>query len=241
MKQLLGTSAIVIITILLINTMITTTKANDTTAVLTYLVREPVIKSAHPPVIFLLHGVGSNEQDLFAFAHQLPEKYLVISARGPITLGANSFAWYQVDFSSGKPAINFQQEEESRAILTTFIGQMKEKYAINPDEIYVCGFSQGAIMSYCMGLTHPDLVKGIGVWSGRLLEEIKPFIADKEQLPALQVFVSHGTNDQMLSINYAKQGVAYLETLGIHPVYKEYQEGHGLNRDMLADFINWLK
>lgn len=216
-------------------------KANDTAAVLKYLVREPQIKSTHPPVLILLHGVGSNEEDLFSFANQLPEKYLVISARAPISLGGNSFAWYQVDFSTGKPVFNFQQEEESRAILIKFISQIKEKYSVDSNEIYLCGFSQGAIMSYSIGLTRPDLVKGIAVMSGRLLEEIKPLIASKEKLQSLKVFISHGTNDNTLQINYARQSVAYLKSLNINPAYKEYPEGHGINNEMLTDLINWLK
>lgn len=42
-------------------------------AVLHYLVWEPRIKSAKNKAIILLHGVGSNEQDLFGLADQLPD------------------------------------------------------------------------------------------------------------------------------------------------------------------------
>ena len=230
-----------VLTILFLTTMINISEAGDTAIVLQYLVREPKIKSAHPPVLFLLHGVGSNEEDLFSFANQLPGKYLVISARAPISLGGNSFAWYQVDFSAGKPVFNFQQEESSRAILIKFITQIKEKYSVDANEIYLCGFSQGAIMSYNVGLTRPDLIKGIAVMSGRLLEEIKPLMSSKDQLQGLKVFISHGTEDNTLQVAYARQALAYLQSLNINPVYKEYQEGHGINSQMLADLINWLK
>ena len=162
---------IILVSVLIFVSMIS--RANFTTTDLHYLVREPKIKSMHPPVIFLLHGVGSNEEDLFSFANQLPEKYLVISARAPISLGGNSFAWYQVDFSTNKPVFNFEQEEKSRTIIINFIEQLKEKYSFNEKEIYLCGFSQGAIMSYSVALTKPGLIKGIAVMSGRLLEEIK--------------------------------------------------------------------
>jgi len=218
---------IVMATILFFSSM--TSNANDTSTVLQYLVREPKTKSEHPPVIILLHGVGSNEADLFSFANQLPEKYLVISARAPISLGGNSFAWYQVDFSTGKPVFNFQQEEESRSTLIKFISQIKEKYSANSDEIYLCGFSQGAIMSYSIGLTRPDLAKGIAVISGRLLEEIKPIIASKEKLQSLKVYISHGSGDSTLPIQYAKDANAFLKSLNINPSFKEYQAGHEIN------------
>ena len=205
-----------------------------------YLAREPKIKSDHPPLIILLHGIGSNEQDLFSFADQLPGKYLVISARAPNVLGPNSFAWYHADFSKENPVINKEQEEKSRSIIIQFIAQLKEKYHFDDKQVYLVGFSQGAIMSYSIGLTRPDLVKGIAIMSGRILDNIKPFVASNEKLKHLNVFISHGTNDNVLKIQNARNGKAYIEQLGIHPTYKEYAEGHGINQDNLSDLINWL-
>ena len=179
--------------------------------VLHCLVREPKIKTDKPPVVILLHGVGSNEQDLFSFANQLPDNFLVVSARGPYAVGPDSYAWYQVDFSTGKPVIHAEQAEKSRNIILQFISQLKELHPFDDKQVYVCGFSQGAIMAYSLGLTRPDIVKGIAVMSGRLLEEVKPLIASDEKLKLLTVFISHGTNDNVLSIQYAREGLAYLK------------------------------
>ncbi|MEO5570386.1 MAG: dienelactone hydrolase family protein [Bacteroidia bacterium] len=228
-------------TILFFMLTIPSTKAGDTTSVLHYLVKEPKIQSAHPPTIILLHGVGSNEEDLFSFANHLPEKYLVISARAPIGLGGNSYAWYHLDFSTGKPVFNFEEEESSRATLIKFISQVKEKYSADANEIYLCGFSQGAIMSYSIALTRPDLVKGIAVMSGRLLEEIKPFITSKDKLQKLKVFISHGTKDNVLPVQNAREAAAFLKTLNINFSYKEYPEEHTISNEMFSDLLQWLK
>ncbi|MES2141047.1 MAG: esterase [Bacteroidota bacterium] len=209
-------------------------------SVLKYLVRQPQIQTAKPPVLILLHGVGSNEQDLFSFADQLPAKYLVVSARAPITLAEGSYAWYQVDFSTGKPLINSEQEEKSRNIIIQFITDLKKDFSFDEKQVYLGGFSQGAIMAYSVGLTRPDLIHGIVVLSGRLLEEVKPLIASKEKLGQLKVFISHGTNDQMLGIHYARESATYLKALNINTSYKEYAEGHGINNAMLSDMVNWL-
>ena len=217
-----------------------TTNARDTTLVLQYLVRDPKIKSEHPPVIILLHGVGSNEADLFSFANQLPEKYLVISARATISLGGNSFAWYQVDFSTGKPVFNFQQEENGRATIVKFITQIKEKYSVDSDEIYLCGFSQGAIMSYSIGLTRPDLIKGIAMMSGRLLEEIRSSIIKSHEVKQLKIFIAHGIQDNTLSVQYAREAKLYLENLGIQLSYHEYNMGHQITGEEIQDLDEWL-
>jgi phospholipase/carboxylesterase len=207
---------------------------------LQYLIRQPKIKSEHPPAIILLHGIGSNEKDLFSFADKLPDKFLVVSARAPNLIGDSSYAWYQVDYSTGTPVINFQQEQESRNKIIAFIEQVKSEYHCDGKNIYLCGFSQGAIMAFSIGLTRPDLLKGIGVMSGRLLDEIKPVIDKTEQLKKLKIFISHGTSDYVLNIEYARYALQYLKLIGLNPTYKEFDIGHGINDSVLNDLIKWL-
>jgi phospholipase/carboxylesterase len=208
---------------------------------LKYILREPKIDNANPPVVFLLHGIGSNEKDLFSFAEQLPGKFLVISVRAPFTLDTDRFAWFQVDFSTGEPIINRKQADKSRNDLLQFMAQMEQEYQFDSSQVYLCGFSQGAIMSYSIGLTRPDLIKGIAVMSGRILNESKSFFASDEKLSQLAVFISHGTDDTVLPIQYAREGLEYVKTRNINPVYKEYQAGHEITGEMLADLVNWLE
>ena len=183
-----------------------------TQTVLEYLVRKPKTRTENPPLLLLMHGVGSNEQDMFSMSDQLPDNFLIIAARGPLTIGPNSFAWFQVSFSTGVPVINSAQAENSRITIIEFIESLKTQYRFNEKEIYIGGFSQGGIMSYSVGLTRPDLIKGIAVMSGRLLKEVRPQIASQDELKKLKVFISHGISDNVLSIEYAREANAYLKT-----------------------------
>jgi phospholipase/carboxylesterase len=210
-------------------------------ASLEYLVRKPKTVTENPPLLLLMHGVGSNEQDLFSLAQHLPDNFLIISARGPYTIGTNSFAWFQVSFSTGVPVIDYTQAENSRKTIIQFIESLKTQFQFNEKKIYVGGFSQGGIMSYSVGLTRPDLIKGIAVMSGRLLKEIKPQIASPEELKNLQVYISHGTSDNVLSIEYAREANAFLKTLNITPTYEEFEGGHTVTNEMLLSLIDWLK
>ena len=142
-------------------------------------------------------------------------------------------------FENGKPINNKTQAEESRKTILNFFDQLK-KNAFNESQVYLCGFSQGDIMAYSVALTNPDKIKGIGVLSGRLLDETKISIAPEEQLKKVWVFISHGTKDQVLNIDYARASNAYLKQLHLAPQYKEYPEGHTISRNMLSDFIVWL-
>ena len=217
---------------------------NDTTSSVTnglalqYLVREPKLKGAKQKAIILLHGVGSNEQDLFSLAPQLPDDCWVIAPRGQFTLSAGRYAWYQVDFSTGKPVIDAAQEASSREVIRVFVNEVEQKYGI--EELYLGGFSQGAIMSYSIGLTHPDEVSGIIALSGRVLDEIKPLIQKNAELQQLKVFLAHGVADNTLPIHYAREAKAYLESLEISLNYHEYEMGHQVNSAVVKDMKEWL-
>ena len=205
-----------------------------------YVHRAPSVASAKPPLLILLHGTGSNEQDLFSFANQLPGKFLIVSARAPYTISKGSYTWYELHFDNGKPIYSKEQAEQSRKTILAFIEQLKTKHDFDPAQVYLCGFSQGGIMSYSVALTQPDKIKGIAVMSGRLLEEVRTMTAAKEKLKPLSIFISHGTKDNVLTIQYAREAEAYIKQLGLTPLYKEYPEGHTVSREMFTDLFNWL-
>jgi phospholipase/carboxylesterase len=205
---------------------------------LKYLVREPKTETAEKPLFIFLHGVGSNEKNLFTLADHLPDNFTVISARSPYTMGPDSFAFYQVDFSSGSPVINAEQAEKSRNVIKEFISQVVEKYNIDPDKVYLGGFSQGAIMTYSVGLTFPGLVKGIAGFSGRILTEIRPMVKEPEKL---KVFISHGTSDNVLPVHFAREAKEYLSSLGIKSDYHEFYGSHEINDNILTELNNWIE
>jgi phospholipase/carboxylesterase len=205
---------------------------------LKYLVKPAAATAGKKKALILLHGVGSNEQDLFSLAPLLPDNLLVISPRGPVTLGEGRYAWYQVDFSSGAPVINAQQEEQSRGLILDFVRQVKQQYAV--EEVYLGGFSQGAIMSFSIGLTRPKEISGVLSFSGRVLMEIRPYVEQGEDLKQLAVFIAHGTQDNTLPVHYAREAKAYLQQLGVKLSYHEFEMGHQISNPVLEETINWL-
>lgn len=206
-----------------------------------YVVRPALVKQKQPPLLVLLHGYGSNEQDLFSLASQLPDSFTIVSVRAPQVLGKNSYAWYNMTFTAGKKAIDAGQAESSRLAILQFIDGLKQKVVFNPLRVYLCGFSQGAIMSISVALSAPDKIKGIAVLSGRLPDNIKTQVSKSAAVKQLNVFISHGTRDQVITIDEARSTRDYLKTLNITPAYKEYDDVHTINRNMLNDLVIWLK
>jgi phospholipase/carboxylesterase len=205
-----------------------------------YLARPAKVSHAKTPLLLLLHGVGSNEADLFSFAQQLPDRYLVVSVRAPFVISQGSYKWYDLDFSDGQPKGNPEQAEKSRQMLLKFIEELRQKYTFDTQQVYMCGFSQGAIMSFAAGLTRPDKVRGVIALSGRILDETKKNVAPKAQLKTLQTLVIHGTKDEVLPIHHARQSQQFLKAQSVLMEYHELPLGHSISNETLNLMNTWL-
>ncbi len=210
------------------------------TLVLNYLVRKPKVETTNPPVLIMLHGVGSDEKRLFSFAKNIPDEFLVISVQAPYKYGTDCYGWFKVDFVNGKPIIDNEQAEKSRLILLQFINQIVEKYNANANKVTLMGFSQGAIMAFSVALTRPDKVSAIATFSGRILEVTKNNIKKSSNLKELKVFLVHSTNDNVLKYDYAIQSEILLKTNKIKTEFMTDNVGHSISQNGLLLLLNWL-
>ncbi|WP_306352738.1 alpha/beta hydrolase [Flavobacterium sp. '19STA2R22 D10 B1'] len=207
-----------------------------------HLVREPKIKKDKNPLLLLLHGYGSNEEDLFSFATELPDEYYVISARAPYDMKPYGNAWYAIHFDADENKFSDNdQAMESRDLIANFIDELIAEYPIDPNNITLVGFSQGTILSYAVALTYPEKIQRVVALSGYLNNDIIPASLDAKNYSALKMFVSHGTVDQVIPIDWARKAPDALKAFGIDVTYKEYPIGHGVSPQNFYDFKNWLE
>ena len=207
-----------------------------------HLVREPKIILDKNPLLLLLHGYGSNEEDLFSFASELPEEYYVISARAPYDMGFGSYAWYAINFDADENKFSdIPQAQQSRDLIANFIDELVVNYPIDATNITLIGFSQGTILSYAVALSYPEKIQRVVAMSGYLnLEMVKPNF-ETNDFSNLKIFASHGTVDQVVPVDWARKAAPILTQLGIEVVYKEYPVGHGVAPQNFYDFKNWLQ
>jgi phospholipase/carboxylesterase len=207
---------------------------------LVHIVRSPRPTQARPPLLVLLHGVGSNERDLFGFADMLDPRYLVISVRAPLDIGPDAFGWYHTSRTPGGPFNSQEETEASRLALIAFIDEAPNAYDTDPKQTYLLGFSQGAAMAMSVALTRPDLVAGVAMLSGRIPAEIRSRLAPSEALKGLLIFVGHGTFDEILPIQHARETRDLLSSMHVELVYREYPEPHTISYEELGDVVAWL-
>ena len=209
---------------------------------LVHLVREPSIRTeGKPPLLLLLHGVGSYEGDLMSLAPYLDGRFFVVSARAPLTLDRGSYAWYNVIFSGDDRIIQDPREGmESRDLLLRFVDECVESYGLDTHRVYLMGFSQGAIMSLALALSRPERFAGIVAMSGRIVPDLIADAALPEKLEGLPILVVHGTRDEVLPIENGRGIRSALETLPVRLTYREYDMGHQITSASLEEVTNWL-
>ncbi|UBV45347.1 carboxylesterase (plasmid) [Deinococcus taeanensis] len=191
------------------------------------------------PLLVLLHGVGGNERNLLPTAEHLDPRFAVVSVRGPLQIGPDGFAFFNVQFTP-EPVPNADQAEASRVALIEVLPQLIQEHGFNPAQVFLLGFSQGAIIGASVTLSRPDLIAGLVMLSGRILPEAHPTFAPAGQLRDTYVFVAHGVQDAKLGIHHGRASQALLRDLGVELTYREYDMGHEITGAELHDVNTWL-
>lgn len=205
-----------------------------------YITRPSSLKE-NAPLLIMCHGYGSDENDLFSFASELPEELFIISLRAPHPMQPYGNAWYAINFDAdkGKWSDN-EQAKASVDLISEFIDYACKTYAVNSDNVTLLGFSQGTILSYAAALTYPKKVKNIVALSGYINEDILPEQINKSDVSHLNFFSSHGSVDQVIPVDWARKTPAFLKPLDVNHTYSEYPVGHGVAPQNFYDFKGWL-
>ena len=192
------------------------------------------------PLVILMHGYGSHMRDLAQLAPAIdPDGYLYAFPNGPVPIdlgyGARGYAWAHPDEDDEAEA-----EVRSGEMLDAFFGEVIGKYGVAPGQVVLGGFSQGGVMALRNGLPNPDTFCGVVSLSGRLPNPD----ALRSRLPRQRdqsTFIAHGTMDTMLEVELGRSARRFLEAEGYSPEYHEYEMGHQITPDVLADLALWLR
>jgi phospholipase/carboxylesterase len=207
---------------------------------LEYISRPSVLKE-NAPLLIMLHGYGSDENDLFSFANELPEELFIISLKAPYPLQPQGNAWYAINFDAEQNKWNDNDEAKlSMEILIKCIDMACEKYPINKNNISLLGFSQGTILGMATALNHPSKIKNVIGLSGYINHDILPKNTNDLDYSNLNFYCSHGTVDQVIPIEWARQTPVFLKSLNIKHTYSEFPVGHGVAPKNFYELRDWI-
>lgn len=207
---------------------------------LKYLVREPEHITASTPILFMLHGYGSNEEDLFSFVPSLPKDWIIVSYRAPLQ-AYEGYSWYDIDFNSAEKFIDTEQAETAISTIISSIMEITNRYGLTNNTTHLCGFSQGGIISYALALRFPQLFNKVACMSCYLENKILTnTVKDKKKLSHLRFFVSHGAEDAVIPIEWGQKGAEMLYDLSCYFTFREYMSGHSVNQKNYLDLMEFF-
>ena len=210
---------------------------------LTYLIVEPddYDPDHEYPVVVLLHGFGASMTDLAGLSTMIDRAgYLYFFPNAPIPIqigpGMTGYAWTPPGGGSDSERAGESAEE----LLAGFFEEIADKHGVADGDIVLGGFSQGGMMTYRFGLPRPEKFAGLVILSGRVpsADGLSARLPEFRDQP---VFVAHGTGDAMIGVADARSSKSFLESSGYGPQYHEYDMGHEINDQVMADLVPWLK
>jgi phospholipase/carboxylesterase len=212
----------------------------QSTLSLDHVIRESSA-TTNAPLLIMLHGYGSDENDLFSFAAELPKELFIISVKAPYPMQPYGNAWYAINFDAERGKWNDnEQAKSSRDLIAKFIDEAIASYPVDKNNVSLLGFSQGAILSYAVALTYPEKVKNILALSGYIVQDIFPDDIKSKDYSKLDFYCSHGSVDQVIPVDWARQTPGFLNGLNIKNQYSEFPVGHGVAPQNFYEFKTWL-
>jgi phospholipase/carboxylesterase len=182
--------------------------------------------------VVLVHGRGADEHDLLGLADRLdPEAHLHwYLPRGPLALPPGGAHWYAVARVGHPDPTSFAQ---GFAALAGFVD------AVPYAHVAIGGFSQGAVMSFAVGLGRGrPRPRALIAFSG-FIPEVEGWELDDEQ-PFPPIAIGHGRFDEVIPVSFAHDAVARLEAAGAAVLYRESLLGHAIAPSFLDELQPWL-
>ncbi|WP_134700881.1 alpha/beta hydrolase [Ammoniphilus sp. YIM 78166] len=187
------------------------------------------------PVIYVMHGIGSNEENSLGLVQELRNDFILIGIRGPIPQG-NGFAYFTIQ-GYGNP--HREVFDTSIQLLESFIEYAGNTYPIDQAQQYLLGFSQGAILSMTLALTLGNKIKGIVALSGYVPKFVKEEYPLKP-VDDVSIYISHGEFDPIFPLQIGRENEEFFKARSQNVRFTSYPVGHEVSFENQKDFIHWI-
>ena len=204
---------------------------------LVHVVREPAGEAEG--ALVLLHGRGADEHDLRSLLDVLDpqQRFVGLTPGAPLPGPGGGRWWYMV------PRVGYPDPQTFLATyeqLTSFLDGWLAERGIGWRSTVIGGFSMGCVMSYAtaLGPERPSPA-GILAMSGFIptVDGWQPQLDTRGGLP---VFVTHGAQDPIISVEFARNARERLEAARLAVDYHEHDGGHHLEPLTLPLMTEWV-
>jgi phospholipase/carboxylesterase len=189
-------------------------------------------------LLVLFHGRGADEHDLVTLLDLLdPERRLLgVTPRGPLSLPPGGAHWYVVKQVGYPDPATFLPTYE---LAGRWLDDLWRETGIPPERSILGGFSQGAVMSYALGLGRGrSSPAGLVPFSG-FIPVVDGWEADLDrELPL--VVIGHGTYDPIIPVEFGRRARETLEAAGADVTYRESPLPHAIDPRFASELAGWI-
>jgi phospholipase/carboxylesterase len=189
--------------------------------------------------LVLFHGRGADEHDLYPLLDVLDpgRRLLGVTPRGPLSLPPGGAHWYVIRELGYPDPGTFLPTYELAA---GWLDRLAESTGIPPERTILGGFSQGAVMTYALGLGEGrPRPAGLIALSG-FTPTVEGFTLDLVSEPKPPVAIGHGTFDPVIGVEWGRRARAELEAAGFPVAYRESPLPHAIDPRFLAELQGWV-
>lgn len=198
-------------------------------------------QSSHPSprLLLLIHGLTGDENSMWVFARNLAPHYWMVAPRAPYPAEPGGYSWRdRFDASQfGRPSV--EQLQQGAEGLIRLVDEYSASAGVDASTFDVMGFSQGAAMCNVLAFLYPDRIRKTGILAGFVPSGLDELVGQRPLL-GKQFFVTHGTKDDKVGIDRARQSIAILEQAGAHVTYCEDEVGHKVSLNCLRALKEFL-
>ena len=184
------------------------------------------------PTLLLLHGTGGDEHDLLPLVPVLAPNAGVLSARGAVDEhGMPRF------FRRLAPGVFDMADLEARTgELIRFVDHAAVHYGFRRDNVIAVGLSNGANIAANALLTHPRPFRAAVLFRAMPTGNLPV----NQPAHGVDVLMSSGRRDRMISVPMIEQLAALLQQAGAHVTLTWDEAGHELTRAAVDGAREWL-
>ena len=174
---------------------------------------------------------------MWIFTRNFPAEYWILAPRAPNVAHPGGYSWRAPAPRGSWPTVDLFRP--SVEVLIEFLDHFASVNNLQASTVDVAGFSQGAALTLTLGALYPARVRKMGILAGFAPEGAEQILTPG-LLSGKNIFVAHGTLDEMVPIAMARHTIQLLEGAGAQVTYCESEVAHKLSAECLKALENYL-
>jgi phospholipase/carboxylesterase len=192
-----------------------------------------------PRFLLLLHGWTGDENSMWVFTRRLPADLWIVAPRGPHAAKEGGYSWRALQPGTrGLPSLS--DLKPAAEDLVRLVDEVSVSIGVDATQFDVAGFSQGGALTNVLSLLYPRRIRKAAVLAGFMPDGVDDLL-ERRVLAGKYFFVAHGTHDNLIPLERARESIELLEKAGAQVTFCQAEVGHKVSADCLRGLESFFQ